>query len=42
VVMDVPGRLDPGLLESLGAVDGFRVEGYRLELVGRCGACGAA
>ncbi len=38
-VLDVPGRIDARLLESLGAVRGFTVEGYRLELVGRCGGC---
>ncbi len=41
-VMDVPGRLDARALDDLGPVDGFIVQGYRLELVGRCGACGAA
>lgn len=40
-VLDVPGRLDPTTLEHLGDVDGFAVEGYRLELVGYCGRCGA-
>lgn len=38
-VMDVPGRLDPSLLGGLGQVPGFSVEGYRLELVGRCESC---
>ena len=38
-VFDVPGRLDARLLDSLGALRGFVVQGYRLELVGRCGAC---
>lgn len=38
-VLDVPGRLDALALERLGAVDGFAVEGYRLELVGRCRSC---
>ncbi len=38
-VLDVPGRIDTRMLESLGAVRGFTVEGYRLELVGRCGGC---
>ena len=41
-VMDVPGRLDARALDDLGPVDGFIVQGYRLELVGRCGACGTA
>ncbi len=38
-VLDVPGRVDAALLQSLGAVRGFIVDGYRLELVGRCGSC---
>ncbi len=38
-VLDVPGRLDALALERLGPVDGFSVEGYRLELVGRCRSC---
>ena len=41
-VLDVPGRLDARALSSLGPVDGFVVQGYRLELVGRCGTCGAS
>lgn len=41
-VLDVPGRLDSRALSSLGSVDGFDVEGYRLELVGRCRSCRAA
>ncbi len=40
-VLDVPGRLDPTLVRRLGPVDGFAVEGYRLELVGVCEGCGA-
>jgi len=40
-VLDVPGRLDPDALAGLGPVDGFDVQGYRLELVGRCAACAA-
>ncbi len=39
-VLDVPGKLDPQALERLGPVDGFAVEGYRLELVGYCHRCG--
>lgn len=39
-VIDVPGRLDARAFESVSAVDGFSVQGYRLELVGRCGSCG--
>ncbi len=38
-VFDVPGRLDGRLLESVGALRDFVVQGYRLELVGRCGGC---
>ncbi|HEX7090382.1 MAG TPA: transcriptional repressor [Longimicrobiales bacterium] len=38
-VLDVPGGLDPDALAGLGPVAGFAVEGYRLELVGRCSAC---
>lgn len=38
-VLDVPGRLDDGLLERLGHVPEFEVEGYRLELVGLCRGC---
>jgi Fe2+ or Zn2+ uptake regulation protein len=38
-VIDVPGRLDPRALGTIGAVDGFAVEGYRLELLGRCSTC---
>jgi Fur family transcriptional regulator, peroxide stress response regulator len=41
-VLDVPGRLDEPLLERLGPVAGFAVEGYRLELVGQCTACAAS
>jgi Fe2+ or Zn2+ uptake regulation protein len=38
-VIDVPGRLDGAALAELGPPSGFEVEGYRLELVGRCGDC---
>lgn len=38
-VMDVPGRLDGAALRQLGPVDGFAVQGYRLELVGHCANC---
>lgn len=38
-VLDVPGRLDPGVVAELGPLSGFSVEGYRLELVGRCEEC---
>jgi Fe2+ or Zn2+ uptake regulation protein len=40
-VLDVPGKLPAGALAELGAVDGFAVEGYRLELVGHCRGCRA-
>ena len=39
VVIDVAGHLDGDVLETLGPVAGFGVEGYRLELVGRCETC---
>lgn len=38
-VLDVPGTLDLQQLERLGTVNGFAVEGYRLELVGHCEPC---
>lgn len=38
-VMDLPGRLDASLVADLGPVGGFRVQGYRLELVGLCRHC---
>jgi Fe2+ or Zn2+ uptake regulation protein len=38
-VVDLPGRLDSSALERLGPVNGFAVEGYRLELVGYCASC---
>lgn len=38
-VIDVPGRFDPRALGTIGTVDGFAVEGYRLELVGTCANC---
>ncbi|HEX7048938.1 MAG TPA: transcriptional repressor [Longimicrobiales bacterium] len=40
-VMDVPGALDPDVVRRLGPVNGFAVEGYRLELLGRCATCRA-
>jgi Fe2+ or Zn2+ uptake regulation protein len=40
-VLDVPGRLDNAALADLGPPPGFAVEGYRLELVGRCDGCAA-
>ncbi len=39
-VRDMPGPLAAPAPESLGALEGFVVEGYRLELVGRCTGCG--
>jgi len=38
-VRDVSGPMVAPALESLGGVDGFVVEGYRLEVVGRCADC---
>lgn len=38
-VVDIPDRLGPDLLDRLGPVSGFEVEGYRLELVGYCEIC---
>ena len=39
-VMDLPGHIDTSVLRSqLGPVDGFQVEGYRVELVGYCSGC---
>lgn len=38
-VLDVPGKLAGEALAGLGPVDGFAVEGYRLELVGHCLGC---
>lgn len=38
-VMDVPGKLAGEALAGLGPVEGFEVEGYRLELVGHCNCC---
>jgi Fe2+ or Zn2+ uptake regulation protein len=40
-VLDVPGRLDAGAVQQLGPIDGFAVEGYRLEIVGHCHRCRA-
>lgn len=39
-VLDLPGSIDPSAIDRLGPVEGFRVQGYRLELVGVCRACG--
>lgn len=41
-VVDVPGQLDPEVLDRLGPVDGFGIEGYRLELIGHCRPCRSA
>lgn len=38
-VVDVPGRLEPAMIGSVGPVPGFAVEGYRLELIGHCTSC---
>ena len=39
-VVDLPGHLDTSALGSqLQPMDGFAVEGYRVELVGYCRAC---
>lgn len=38
-VIDVPGQLGAEVLGRLGPVDGFGVEGYRLELLGYCSSC---
>ena len=39
-VVDLPGHLDTSNLRSqLQPLDGFAVEGYRVELVGYCRAC---
>jgi len=40
-VRDIPGRLGPDAVKPLEPVAGFQVQGYRLELVGVCAACGA-
>ena len=41
-VADLPGHLDGGALDRLGELPGFSIEGYRVEVVGTCGACQAA
>jgi Fur family transcriptional regulator, peroxide stress response regulator len=40
-VRDVPGSHIAGTLPEIQPSDGFRVEGYRLEVVGSCAACAA-
>ncbi len=39
-VRDMPGPVLAPAPEALGAMDGFVIEGYRVELVGRCADCG--
>ena len=38
-VLDVPGSDISGPLPQIQPTNGFRVEGYRLEVVGYCGSC---
>ena len=38
-VMDVPGDVDPRAFAAVQPSAGFRVEGFRLEVVGRCVDC---
>lgn len=38
-VIDVPGEIDPRAFASVQPCGGFRVEGFRLEVVGRCIDC---
>jgi Fe2+ or Zn2+ uptake regulation protein len=38
-VLDIPGRFDATVLREVRPVNGFSVQGYRLELVGTCAAC---
>ena len=39
MVRDVQGSSVSGVLPSIQPADGFRVEGYRLEVVGYCATC---
>lgn len=39
IVRDVSGACVSGTLPSIEPADGFRIEGYRLEVVGYCAAC---
>lgn len=39
MVRDVQGSAVHGTLPSIEPTDGFRVEGYRLEVVGYCASC---
>ena len=38
-VADVPGRVELPNVDRVARLDGFAVEGYRLELIGYCQAC---
>lgn len=40
-VADLPGHLDGAALSGVGALPGFAVEGYRVEVVGTCEGCRA-
>lgn len=40
-VIDVPGRIDTRALEGITPLPGFRVEGFRFELIGHCATCSA-
>jgi Fur family peroxide stress response transcriptional regulator len=40
-VRDVSSANVSGCLPTIAPTDGFRVEGYRLEVLGYCAACGA-
>jgi Fe2+ or Zn2+ uptake regulation protein len=39
IVRDVGGNAVSGSLPAIEPTDGFRVEGYRLEVIGYCAAC---
>ena len=41
IVRDVSGTAVSGSLPAIRPTDGFRIEGYRLEVVGYCAACAA-
>ena len=41
-VADLPGTVDGGTLRGLGALPGFAIEGYRVEVVGTCRSCQGA
>ncbi len=38
-VMDVPGEIDARAFAAVQPTGGFRVEGFRLEVIGRCVEC---